>query len=245
MPHFFPVVLLFHQTMLTTVDKAAALQRTILFSELELADREALADRAVEHKLDRGETLFLAGEPAAGLYVVVEGAIRAYRVSADGREQVIHVERAGATLAEIPVFDGGPYPSSTVADEDSVLLFIRREDVLRLCLERPPISLAALRLLAARMRSCAALVERLSLRDVDRRVAQLLLEEASDYGRRSGDVLEFQLALTHQQIAARVGSVREVVSRAITRLQQGGLIRVDGRKVIVSSEEALRHYVSE
>jgi CRP/FNR family transcriptional regulator len=175
----------------------------------------------------------------------VEGAIRAYRVSADGREQVIHVERAGATLAEIPVFDGGPYPSSTAAEEDSVLLLIRREDVLRLCLERPRISLAALRLLASRMRNCAALVERLSLRDVDRRVAQLLLQEAADYGKRSGDVLEFHLALTHQQIGSRVGSVREVVSRAIMRLQQSGLIRVDGRKIIISSEQALRNYISD
>jgi len=173
------------QAMLKLAEKIAALQRTILFSELGPEDQEALASRAVEHKLDRGETLFVAGEPAAGLYVIVEGAIRAYRVSSDGREQVIHVERDGATLAEIPVFDGGPYPSSTAAEEDSVLLFIRREDVLRLCLERPQISLAALRLLAARMRNCAALVERLSLRDVDRRVAQLLLEEASEYGNRA------------------------------------------------------------
>jgi CRP-like cAMP-binding protein len=231
--------------MLTIGEKVAALGRTILFGDLEAGDREALAHRAAEHKLDRGKTLFLAGEAGAGVYVVVEGAIRAYRVSPDGREQVIHVERAGATLAEIPVFDGGPYPSSTAAEEDSTVLFIRREDVLRLCLDRPQISLAALRLLAARMRKCAALVERLSLRDVDRRVAQLLLEEASDYGKRSGDVLEFQLALTHQQIAARVGSVREVVSRAITRLQQGGLIRVDGRKVVIVSKEALRSYASE
>ncbi|HYI93363.1 MAG TPA: Crp/Fnr family transcriptional regulator [Bryobacteraceae bacterium] len=231
--------------MLTTGDKVAALQRTILFGELERHDREVLADRCAEHKLDRGETLFLAGEQAAGLYVVAQGAIRAYRVGADGREQIIHVERAGATLAEIPVFDGGSYPSSTAAEEDSVLLFIRREDVLRLCLERPHISLAALRLLAARMRKCAALVERLSLLHVDRRVAQLLLEEASEHGIRSGDAVEFQLALTHQQIAARVGSVREVVSRAITRLQQGGLIQVDGRKVVISSEQALRDYASE
>jgi CRP/FNR family transcriptional regulator len=231
--------------MLTTADKVAALKRTVLFGELEPADQEALAKRTIEHKLSRGETLFLGGESASGLYVVVEGAIRAYRVSADGREQVIHVERAGATLAEIPVFDGGPYPSSTAAEEDSVLLLIRREDVLRLCLERPRISLAALRLLASRMRNCAALVERLSLRDVDRRVAQLLLQEAADYGKRSGDVLEFHLALTHQQIGSRVGSVREVVSRAIMRLQQSGLIRVDGRKIIISSEQALRNYISD
>ena len=139
----------------------------------------------------------------------------------------------------------GPYPSSTAAEEDSVVLFIRREAVLRLCMERPQISLAALKLLAARMRNCAALVERLSLRDVDRRVAQLLLEEASDHGRRSGDVVEFQLALTHQQIASRVGSVREVVSRAFTRLQHGGLIQVDGRKVTISSEQSLRSYATE
>ena len=231
--------------MLTTGEKAAALQRTVFFGELEPVDREALANRAAEQRLIRGETLFLAGQPAEGLYVVVEGAIRAYRVSADGREQVIHVERADATLAEVPVFDGGPYPSSAAAEEDSVVLFIRREDVLRLCIERPQISLAALKLLAARMRNCAALVERLSLRDVDRRVAQLLLEEASDHGRRSGDAVEFQLALTHQQIAARVGSVREVVSRAITRLQHGGLIQVDGRKVIISSERSLRGYAAE
>jgi CRP/FNR family transcriptional regulator len=228
--------------MLTLDEKMAALQRTMFFRELDAQDCEALGNRAVEHTLHRGETLFIAGEPATGLYVVVKGAIRAYRVSADGREQVIHVEHAGATLAEIPVFDAGPYPSSTAAEEDSVLLFIAREDVLRLCLERPHISLAALRLLAARIRNCAALVERLSLRDVDRRIAQLLLEEASDYGKRSGDVVEFQLALTHQQIAARVGTVREVVSRAITRLQQGGLIRLESRKVIISSEEALRRY---
>jgi CRP/FNR family transcriptional regulator len=95
------------------------------------------------------------------------------------------------------------------------------------------------------MRNCAALVERLSLRDVDRRVAQLLLQEAADYGKRSGDVLEFHLALTHQQIGSRVGSVREVVSRAIMRLQQSGLIRVDGRKIIISSEQALRNYISD
>jgi CRP-like cAMP-binding protein len=121
-----------------------------------------------------------------------------------------------------------PFDEPAFRRADRIRPQIGREDVLRLCLERPHISLVALRLLAARMRNCAALVERLSLRDVDRRVAQLLLQEASDYGRRSGDVLEFQLALTHQQIAARVGSVREVVSRAMTRLQQGGLIRVDG-----------------
>src|SRR5690606_7607897 len=122
------------------------------------ADLTALALRTTERHLKRGEILFLTGEPARGLYVVVEGSIRAYRVAADGREQTIHVERAGATFAEVPVFDEGTYPSTTAAEEDSVVLFIEKRDVLALCLERPRIGLAALKLLAGRLRSCAALV---------------------------------------------------------------------------------------
>jgi len=231
--------------MLTREEVAEALRRTALFSELAEEDLRALASRATERRLSRGETLFIGGEIAGGLHVVVQGAVRAYRLGADGREQVIHVERSGATLAEVPVFDGGPYPSSTAADEDSVVLFLPREEVLRLCLERPRIALSALRLLAGRMRKCAALVERLSLRDVDRRVAQLLLEESSDYGQRSASAVSFSLALTHTQIASRVGSVREVVSRALSRLQAGGLIQMDGRHVQITNIDALRDYASE
>ena len=227
------------------MDPIQALKRTMLFGGLDRPDLEALAARATERRLRRGEILFLAGDPAGGLYVVVEGAIRAFRVSADGREQIIHVEKEGATLAEVSVFDEGPYPSTTAAEEDSVLLFIEKRDVLNLCLERPRISLAALKLLAGRMRNCAALVESLSLRDVDRRLAALLIEEASDHSRRSGSSVTFELALTHQQIAARIGSVREVVSRALARLQQSGLIRMDGRRITIPNEKALGDYGAE
>ncbi|SRR6266540_3009558 len=85
------------------MDAIQALKRTMLFGELDEADLEALATRVVVRRLRRGEILFMAGDPASGLYVVVEGAIRAFRVSADGREQTIHVEKGGATLAEVPV----------------------------------------------------------------------------------------------------------------------------------------------
>ena len=125
-------------------NRIQALQQTALFGSLAMSDLEALSSHTVEHTLKKGEILFIAGDAATGLYVVVNGAIRAYRVGADGREQVIHVERSGATLAEVPVFDGGPYPSTTAADEDSTLLFIRKEHVVQLCLNRPSISLAAL-----------------------------------------------------------------------------------------------------
>jgi CRP/FNR family transcriptional regulator len=225
------------------VDKVAALRRTALFGSLSDSEIRVVAERAVEHKLGRGEILFLAGDPANGLYVVVKGAVRAFRVGPDGREQVIHVERAGATVGEIPFFDGGTYPSTVAGEEQSILLFLSGTNVNKVLIDHPNIALAALKVLAARLRNCASLVETLSLHDVDRRLARLLLSEARIRGQRAGAGFELEFLLTHQQVASRIGSVREVVSRAFSRLQQGELVRMEGKKVIIPSERALSSYV--
>jgi CRP/FNR family transcriptional regulator len=202
-----------------------------------------LASHAVERRLSRGDVLFTAGEPARGMYVVVEGSVRATRESSEGREQVIHVERAGATFAEVPMFDDGNYPSTVIADEDCVLLFLAKQDIRTLCLQQPAIPLAAARLLASRLRQAAALIETLSLRDVDRRLARFLLSEVDLSGTRSGSAVSLDLALTHQQIAARIGTVREVVSRALTRLEKNGLIQSEGKVIMIPDERMLRAYV--
>ncbi|MDX2044405.1 MAG: Crp/Fnr family transcriptional regulator [Acidobacteriota bacterium] len=220
-------------------DKIAVLRRTILFGELNEAELSALADRAVERHLSRNEILFVAGDEAAGLFVIVEGALRAFREGVDGREQVIHVERAGATIAELPVFDDKPYPSTVAAEEDTTVLFLAKREVKSLCLAHPEIALAGLKLLAGRLRKCAELVEALSLREVDQRLARWLLAEARTRGKRTEKGLELDLVLTNQQIAARIGSVREVVSRALARLQQNGLVNVEGRHVLIQQEQAL------
>lgn len=225
-----------------TIDKISALKHTQLFGDLEEPDLRALASRAIEHRLARGQVLFVAGEEARGLYVIVEGAVRAFRESVDGREQIIHVERAGATIAEVPVFDEGPYPSTVAAEEDSTVLFIDKRDVRRLCVDHPQIALTALKLLAGRLRKCAELVEALSLREVDQRLARHLLAETQRRGVRDGSRLWVELVLTNQQIAARIGTVREVVSRALNRLQQNGLISVEGRRVYIADEEVLKAF---
>lgn len=228
-----------------STDKVAALRQTALFKELDEQTLLALAARAVERRFQKDELLFIAGDEARGLYVVVEGAVRAFRESADGREQVIHVERAGATVAEVPVFDDGTYPSTVAAEVDSTLLFLDKRDVRLLCLEHPQIALAALKVLSARLRRCAELVETLSLREVGQRLARFLLGEARARGTRANKGLDVTLAVTNQQIAARVGSVREVVSRALTRLQQDGLIVLQGRHLYIPDEAALAAYAGE
>jgi CRP-like cAMP-binding protein len=228
-----------------STDKIAALRQTALFGGLADEELQALAARSVERRLVREETLFVVGEEARGLYVIVTGAVRAFRAGPDGREQVIHTERAGATLAEVPVFDNGMYPATAVADEDSVVLFIAREDVRAVCREQPGIALAALELMAGRLRRHAELVELLSLRAVGQRLARLLLKEASARGERSDGGTSFDLVATNGQIAARVGTVTEVVSRALARLHQDGLIMLENRRVTIPDEELLASYAGE
>jgi CRP/FNR family transcriptional regulator len=125
------------------------------------------------------------------------------------------------------------------------VLFIEKRDVRRLCLEHPQIALAALEVLAGRLRRTAGLIEALSLREVDQRLARLLLGELRARGQRTSKGVVFDLALTNQQIAARIGTVREVVSRALSRLQQNDLIVMDGRKVLIPDEAALKSYAGE
>ncbi|MGH9825027.1 MAG: Crp/Fnr family transcriptional regulator [Blastocatellia bacterium] len=227
------------------MDKIEALKQTELFGDLADSELGALAARAVERRLNPGELLFVAGDKAKGLYVVVEGAVRAFRESVEGREQVIHVERAGTTIAEVPIFDDGAYPSTVAAEEETLVLFIDKHDVRRLILEHPKIGLAALKLLSGRLRRCAELVEALSLREVDQRLARFLLNEMTSRGVRGQGGIRVDLVLTNQQIAARIGTVREVVSRALTRLQQNGLIRLDGRQVVAADEAALQVYAGD
>ncbi len=223
-------------------DKIEALRRTALFGKVGEKQLKAVADRAVSKQIRQGEFLFLEGEEAQGLYVVVEGAFRAFRESGEGREQVIHVERAGATIGEVPMFDNGTFPSTAAAEEDSVVLFIDKREIHRLCLEYPQIALSALEILAGRLRRAAGLIEALSLREVDQRLARFLLNESRIRGASSAQGITFEMALTNQQIASRIGTVREVVSRALGRLQQNQLVIVDGRKVVIPSETALEVY---
>lgn len=215
------------------MNKIDALKRTPLFSDLADDALRSISERAVPRNFRKDELLFVGGEKALGLYVIVEGSVRAFRESLDGREQVIHVEVAGATVAEVPVFDDGNYPSTVAAEEDTKTLFLDKRDMRQLCLQYPEIPLAALRILAARLRRCAELVETLSLKEVGQRVARFLLIEARRRGQQTSEGTTITLTQTNQQIAARVGSVREVVSRALSRLQQDGLIIIDDRKLTI------------
>lgn len=226
-------------------DKKDLLRQTALFRDLDASILDFLALGSVEKRLARDEILFLAGEQATGLYVIAEGSVRAFRTGGDGREQVIHVEKAVTTIAEVPVFDDGVYPSTVAAEEASRVLFIAKEKIRAACLKHPHLAIAAARLFAMRLRNCAELVESLSLREVGQRLAEFLLDQATKNGKPSDHGVTFRQELTHNQLAARIGTVREVVSRVMLRLQQQGLLETKGRLITIPDRPALERYAGE
>lgn len=234
------------------MDKAAALKRTVLFGNLQPQELTELGALARKRELAQGEMLFLAGEKAAGLFVIASGQIRAFRVNTQGREQTIHIERAGATLAEVPVFDDGSYPATAVAEEPTTVLFLEKNDIRRFMLQHPEVGLTALKLMAQRLRGHADLVDALSLQQVGQRLARFLLEQSRDHGSRTSAGVELDLALSNEELARRVGSVREVISRTLTRLERDGLIaHLPGsksgkrRRLLITDEAALAKYAGQ
>lgn len=222
--------------------KIVILKQTELFRDLGDSVVEMLARYSSIKRLKRNEILFVAGEPAKGLYVIASGSVRAFRMAADGREQVIHIERAVTTIAEIAVFDDGNYPSTVAADEPSTVYFLGKQDFLNTAMEHPQLALSAVKLIASRLRRCAELVETLSLREVGQRLAALLLAEALDSGVETNGGTRIKLYHTHNQLASRIGTVREVVTRSMFRLQEQGLILHDGKYILIPDLKAIASY---
>lgn len=175
-------------------------------------------------RVEKGETLFLEGEHCRGMFLVQFGVIKIYKLSESGKEQILTLARPGDAVAELPMFDGGDYPASAAAMEDSTVLFVPSTLFNDLLARKPQLSRSVITALAGRLRRLVGLVEDLSLRNVRERLARLILEEAG--GQRS-----FQLAYTNEELAARLGSVRDVISRTMSGLQAQGIIRLDGRRV--------------
>ena len=216
------------------------LAKSALFQNLPANALAEIASRGTDRKLQQGQVLFNANEPADGMYVVLSGSVRAFRENVDGREQTIHVEGVGGMLAEVPMFDGGPYPSTTMAEEDSELLFLAKEDVRRFMLKYPEMALTALAILAKKLRTVASLAEQLALKDVTQRLATLLLEEAERKAPKLQDGVSFSLPLSHTQLASRLGSVREVVTRSLQKLVQQEVLAIRGHRIVILDLETLR-----
>jgi CRP/FNR family cyclic AMP-dependent transcriptional regulator len=222
-----------------TSNHARTLTRVPIFSGLTEAELAFLAQRAVPRRFFSGETVFAEGEPCAGLYVVESGHVRIFKSSPGGREHVLAIEGAGSSIAELPVFDGGNYPASVSAIDDSTLLFVSKPDFQALCLEHPQVALKVLRVVGARLRRLVGIIEELSFTTVRHRLAAFLVRLAKTSEIRTENRVEVTLPVNNQELASQIGTVRELISRNLSRFQAEGMIQIDGRNVLITNLKAL------
>jgi len=224
----------------TQADQRGVLARVPIFAGLTDSELDFLVRRAVSRRCSPGELVFAEGELCSGLYVVERGHIRIFKSSTTGREQVLSIDGAGSSIAEVPVFDGGAYPASGAALDDATLLFIRKQDFQELCLVHPQVALKVLRVVGGRLRRLVGIIEELSFTTVRHRLASLLLRLALRDGKQTTEGVEIMLPANNQELASQIGTVRELVSRNLSRFQAEGLLKIDGRLVVIRDLASLK-----
>jgi CRP/FNR family transcriptional regulator len=221
--------------------RRAALVNTLrgcrLFSGLPVPDLQSLAGITVTKALEKGGYLFHEGEPSEGFYIVQRGAINVHRVNAAGKEQIIHVFRAGESFAEASVASAGGYPADARALEPSQVLLVNRSGFLALVGRQPELALRMLGAMSLHLRTLVAQLEDLTLKDVETRLANWLVKRCPDP--ESISPVTIELTVTKRVLAAELGTVSETFSRTLAKLRQQRLLVVSAKSITVLSPAAL------
>ena len=202
-----------------------------------LAENELLKIKeiAVDKTSNKGAVLFSEGDKAAGFYVVVEGQIKIYKLSPDGKEQILHIFGPGEPVGEVPVFTGQNFPANAQAISNSHLLFFPRTAFLDLISRNPSLSLNMLAVLSKRLRQFTVQIENLSLKEVPGRLASYLIVLDGE----QSDMDEVTLPISKGQLASLLGTIPETLSRIFHKMGTRGLIAVNGRRIRILDRSGL------
>ena len=203
------------------------------FKGLDAATLERIASQASRQTYAAGQVVFLEGEPCRGLYVVEQGWLKAVKSSAEGREQIVRLVGPGELFHELGVFTNVPNPASVIALEPTAVWIISRSAMQQLLDERPALARLVIDTLAGRVLYLVGLIEDLSLHSVEARLVRLLLDQAT------GDVVQRQRWHTQAEMAARLGTVPDVLSRALRTLVEAGLIGVERHQIRILDRPGL------
>jgi CRP/FNR family cyclic AMP-dependent transcriptional regulator len=212
---------------------ARLLKAVSYFSNMDNASLKLAAQSAIRRTYDTDQVILLEGEPCAGLYVVESGWLKAVKIGVDGREQVLQTLGPGEAFNAISVFTDAPNQATVTALETSQVWIVRREVLLSLMDEHPALAHHVIKDLAGRVMQLVRMVEDLSLRSVEARLARLLLEQAE------GETVQRQRWATQAEMAARLGTVPDVVNRALRKLAEAGMIHVERQQIQILDREGL------
>ncbi len=206
-----------------------------LFHGLHGEQLEEVVDIVADQTFGRGQPVFSEGEEAAGFYVVVSGRVKIFKLSSEGKEQILHFAEPGESFGEVPMFAGGRFPAHAESIEKSRIFFFPRAVFLELIEKDPSLAMNMLAELSMRLRRFTRLVEELSLKEVPGRLAAYLLY-LNGRGDGSGDL---ELDITKGQLAGLLGTIPETISRILGKMSSLGFIRVRGRRITLLDRQSL------
>ena len=215
------------------------LRKAPLFATLPDDDLRRVADLAVSRRFGKKEVVFREGDRGDGFYVVTSGKVKVFKLSGEGKEQVLHVIEEGQTFAEAVIFEGGGYPAYAETLADTELLFLPKRPFIDLLERYPKIAIRMLASLSRWLKRMTDLVESLSLKDVETRLVFYLSEELKAQGVPAKDGAEIELPIGKNVLASRLGTVPETFSRTLKKLQEDGLIGVRGKRIRIVSAKGL------
>jgi len=218
--------------------KTQALRQCSYFTTLNDTLLCQLAENMYLCQYERGETLFWQGEPCSGLFILKQGSVKLFKLSPQGRELIVRVLQEGATFEEVPVFDGGTNPINAAAIETSLIWIVETASVQRLINEHPDLCRQTVLNLAKNLRMLVSIVEELSFYQVTHRLARLLSQLTPE--QLSGNTTT---RLRQDDLAARLGTVREVVARSLRELERSGAIHINRGQITIADEKTLQEWL--
>lgn len=217
------------------MDLIHQIARLPLFQGLDRKQYEDLAMILVDQVFKRGEDIFYEDDEATGFYVIVSGRIKIFKLSADGKEQILHIFGPGEPIGEVAVFTGRRFPANAQALEESRVFFFPRQEFINLIRKDPSLALNMLAVLSQRLRRFSILIENLSLKEVPGRLAAHLLYLSE----REKGASTLTLEISKNQLASLLGTIPETLSRILARMEREKLIRSEGKKITILDRQGL------
>ena len=205
------------------------LSQVDLFKGLTVEQLEAIARIISDKEFKKGQLIFSEGDEGVGFYLVISGRVKVYKLSPEGKEQIMHIFGPGQPFAEVPVFEGSRYPANAEAMERCKLFFFPKKAFISLIQENPSLSINMLASLSQRLKQFSNLIESLSLKEVPGRLASYLLY-LSD---RNGSIDEFQLDIAKSQLASLLGTIPETLSRIFAKMDSKKLVEINGPRITI------------
>lgn len=221
-----------------------ALRRCPLFAGLDDEDFRKIKGIGLTKRMAKKRIIFSEGEPAKGFFVLLSGRVKLFKVSPEGKEQILHIVSAPDAFAEAALFLEGAYPAFAETLSDCEMVFFPKRDFVNLVTKNPQLSLNMIVSLSHYLKKFAVLIEELSLKDVSSRVAKYILDlslKASVEGRAATEV---DLDVSKTQLALKLGTISETLSRTFAKLKAKGVIDVQREKIRILDREALEQVAS-